>query len=156
SRPLSPSNGDVIPRNEGTPPRGSSMHSERDKRKSQPIVGPWRGVVECPSVGFRREIFVTFSRKVGAEATADVPASRTFGLPLEKFECADETVRFAMPLSGSRWLHFDGNLAGDRIAGQVIGADVPGSFVLTRDDHRCHRSDRELSWEPVHRDYWPT
>src|SRR4051812_13423248 len=116
------------------------MQRERGERLLQPIFGKWRGVVECPSVGFRRELFITFSRRGQAQATADIPASRTFGLPLESFECADRNVRFAMPMSGSRWLYFGGSLAGDRIAGQVTGADVPGSFVLTRDDHRSDGS----------------
>jgi CubicO group peptidase (beta-lactamase class C family) len=134
------------------------MQSNRDERMVQPILGNWHGVVEFPAIGFRREIFVTFSSSGEAPATADIPDSRTFGLPLEKVGCADGNVRFAMPIPRGQLSYFDGILAGDTVAGQVTDPrlDAPGSFVLTRDNNPSHRSDRAVSWEPVHRHYWPT
>jgi CubicO group peptidase (beta-lactamase class C family) len=134
------------------------MQADRNGRVVQPILGHWRGVVEFPAIGFRREIILTFSSNGGVPATVDVPDSLTFRLPLEQIRCTEETVRFAMPIPGGLLSHFDGVVAGDRAAGQVTDprVDGPGSFALTRDIAPPDRSDSMGSWKSVRRHSWPT
>ncbi len=93
------------------------------------VSGPWHGAIAIQGISLN--IVVTFDEKDGAlTGTIDIPQQGAKGLPLREISQEGTAIRFALPVGVKAT--FDGQLAGDEIAGTFTQGAAAGKFSLTR------------------------
>jgi len=94
------------------------------------VVGRWEGAIDI--MGSALGITVVFeSTDEGLAATIDIPQQGAQGISLSNVSFEDPQVHFELPAPQGTAV-FDGELAGDSIAGSFTQAGFTGTFAVAR------------------------
>ncbi len=94
-----------------------------------PVTGPWHGAIAIQGISIT--MTVTFDESAdGMKGTIDIPQQGARGLALRSVSRDGAAIHFELPVGVTAV--FDGELAGDQIAGTFTQGAAAGKFSLTR------------------------